>query len=152
MKSDRPVYEHSQIAWSIVGFVPVCLIGFWLATRGIPATAPAVMLYAGATVLLLTPLLFGWLSIRIDHERLRWAFGVGLIRFSVPLREIESIEPTKTSFFTGKGIRFTRRGWLYNVSGSAVILIRRSNGRSFLLGTDEPERLAAALERSRVRR
>ena len=42
----------------------------------------------------------------------------------------------------------TRRGWLYNVAGYDAVLIRRSDGTSLLLGSDEPRRLKSAIERA----
>jgi hypothetical protein len=42
----------------------------------------------------------------------------------------------------------TRRGWLYNVSGLDAVLVRRKDGKCFLVGSDEPRKLKAALERA----
>jgi len=42
----------------------------------------------------------------------------------------------------------TRRGWLYNVAGFDAVLVRLKDGKSFLVGTDEPRRLKAALDRT----
>jgi hypothetical protein len=42
----------------------------------------------------------------------------------------------------------TRRGWLYNIAGKDAVLIRKLDGKTFLLGTDEPRKLKAVLERA----
>ena len=51
----------------------------------------------------------------------------------------------------GWGLRRTRRGWLYNVSGFDAVLLRLTNGRSVMVGTDEPRRLKTAIERAQAR-
>ena len=43
------------------------------------------------------------------------------------------------------GIRFTPKGWLWSIWGFRTVLLTLSNGKHFLIGTDDPEALAAAL-------
>jgi hypothetical protein len=66
----------------------------------------------------------------------------------VPLADITRVAPTRTTFLEGWGIHRTRRGWLYNLAGRDAVHIVRADGREFMLGTDEPRRLVAALERA----
>jgi hypothetical protein len=40
---------------------------------------------------------------------------------------------------------------LYNVSGFDAVLLRLANGRSMMVGTDEPRRLKAAIEHAQAR-
>ena len=61
------------------------------------------------------------------------------------LSEIQEAEATRSSFFCGWGIHLTPRGWLYNVSSFQAVAVRLKSGKGFLLGTDEPEQLLAAL-------
>ena len=92
---------------------------------------------------------------RIDVEisntadgALRLQFGLGVPRRTIMLSDIDSLEVTRTRFWDGWGVRRTRRGWLYNVSGYDALLVRRKDGRALLVGTDEPRKLKAALERA----
>ena len=91
----------------------------------------------------------GWLfhSLRIDvtETEVRWRFGPGLVRKSVPRGDIASAEPVRTSFIEGWGIHVSRFGWLYNVSGYDAVAVTLRDGRKFALGTDEPQALAAVL-------
>jgi hypothetical protein len=66
----------------------------------------------------------------------------------VPLADLAAVEVTRTRFWDGWGVHRTRRGWLYNVSGFDAVLVRRKDGKAFLVGTDEPRKLKAALERA----
>ena len=49
-------------------------------------------------------------------------------------------------------MRKTRGGWQYNVSGRRAVELELPGGRTFTIGTDEPEALLAAIERARARR
>jgi hypothetical protein len=148
MVEPRPLYEHRQTAvFMRVSFAVGAAILFALA-----AAQPAqqrVLLIAGA---LLVPLFlaFDGLTIRIVGKELRWAFGVfGFPRGRIALARIAEASATRTTFLDGWGIRLTRRGWLFNVSGCEAVLIRKTDGKTFLLGTDEPHKLVAAIERAK---
>jgi hypothetical protein len=112
--------------------------------RAIPFGA-RLTIVAAAVAMALSGMVFTTLTIRVDGERLSWQFGGGLVRKSVALAEIASAEPTRTSWVEGWGIHLTTRGWLYNVSGRDAVLVTLRDGKRFLLGTDEPAVLAAAL-------
>ena len=97
------------------------------------------------------PLVCAWLfhsltiTIEISERELRWGFGPGLIRTSVPLNEIVSAEPARTRL--SWGIHWSQRtGWLYNVSGFDAVVVTLRGGKRFTLGTDEPQILVARLE------
>ncbi len=140
----RPRYEHRQGG----GFTRLTF------ALGV-ALMPALYLLdpkVGPALLIATPLLliafaaFDGLTIRIDGQALSWRFGhLGYPRGRVALADIAAAAVTRTTFWEGWGIRYTRRGWLFNVSGFDAVLIRKTDGKTFLLGTDEPRRLVAAI-------
>lgn len=103
-------------------------------------------LIVGVPILLFAGWLFHSLTIEIDDDELRWSFGPGWIRKSVPLTEVSSATPVRTNTLEGWGIHYSRFGWLYNVSGFDAVAIQLKNGRKFALGTDEPGELAARLK------
>jgi hypothetical protein len=147
----RPRYEHRQgggitrIAFGISALLLPALLLFDRASS--PAT------YVAAPVLLLAFLAFDGLRIRVTRDELAWRFGhLGFPRGRVALADIAAAEVTRTSFWEGWGIRRTRRGWLYNVSGYDAVLVTRRDGRTFLLGSDEPRKLKAAIEAARATR
>jgi hypothetical protein len=101
-------------------------------------------LWMTSGILLATTWLFSSLTIEITERELRWRFGPGLIRKTVPLAEITSAEPVRTGL--SWGIHWSPRlGWLYNVSGWDAVLVTLRSGKKFTLGTDEPHILAARL-------
>lgn len=146
-RPSRPRYEHRQGG----GFTSLT---FLIAIVMLPVLY-AIDRSAGPALLIATPLLlltfvaFDGLTIRVTGDELVWRFGrFGFPRGHVALADIVSVTVTRTTFWEGWGIRLTRRGWLYNVSGHDAVLIQRRNGKTFLLGSDEPRKLKAALDRA----
>lgn len=140
------VYAHRQIGWLTAGPVTVVLgIVVWqlfLAGR----TTPALLCLA---LLLALVSLFGSLAVSVDRTALRLRFGVGLIRRTVPIRTIRSCRVLQTRWFYGWGIRYTPRGWLWNVAGLEAVELDLENGSHFTVGTDDADSLARALARAR---
>jgi hypothetical protein len=143
-------YQHTQNGWPVRIAFGLAALAFLAmpAVQPLDRPMPRVVLIGGAAVAVALALLWSRLTIRIDGDRLRWSFGPGWPRFSLPLAEIASVDVTRTTFWQGWGIHLTRQGWLYNISGWDAVLITRRDGKRLLLGTDEPRRLKAALERS----
>lgn len=112
------------------------------AIGGVIAAVVVVILMAAAAV-------FHRMTITVDRERLHWCFGFGVLHREVALAEIEGVERTRSHPIEGWGIHWTRRGWLYDVSGLDAVLVRLRGGKTFLLGTPEPDRLVAAIEAAR---
>lgn len=150
----RPLYEHTQTGWPIrIAFLALAVGLMVLAALpdvGQVRTPPRVLAVAVGVAAL-----FGWvwgsLTVRIQDGELRIRFGLGWPRKTVPLSDISAVEITRTSFFEGWGVHRTRRGWLYNVSGYDAVLLKLASGRSLLVGSDEPRRLKAALQRAAAR-
>lgn len=107
--------------------------------------APAVLVLV---LMLLVWGLFGTLTTVVEQEAFSCRFGpVGLIRRRVRLADIRAARAVRTSPLWGWGLRWTPRGWLWNVWGLDAVELDLSSGARFLVGTDEPERLLEALRR-----
>ena len=143
-------YEHTQSGWPVRVAFGLTALGFLVmaSVQPLDGPAPRGMLLVGALVAALFGVLWSRLTVRIDGDRLRWAFGLGWPRFSLPLADIATVEVTRTTFWQGWGIRRIRHGWLYNIAGWDAVLIKRKDGKQVLLGTDEPRRLQAAIQRA----
>jgi hypothetical protein len=133
-------YQHIQKAKYLL--VSVGAVGAVFAILG-ATMHPAF--FVALPILLLIGWLFHSLSIEVADAKLRWWFGPGLIRKQAPRAEIASVKVVRTSLLEGWGIHYSRFGWLYNASGLDAIAITLKNGEHFVLGTDEPHKLAEAL-------
>jgi hypothetical protein len=126
----------------------IVLLFFGIAAPGSEPAAARVAMIVGGMLMAVIGYWMSMLTISIDRSRVSWHFGLGWPRKSIALNDIESVEATRTRFWDGWGIRWTKRGWLYNVAGYDAVLIRRRTDKALLLGSDEVRKLAHALERA----
>ena len=102
--------------------------------------------------------MFSWLDTEVTEEAFVASFVAGALRRRIPLDEIESAEVVTVPWYYGWGARMTprgwlfggSRGWLYNVWGRRAVALRLRGGKSFTVGSDEPEALLAAIEAART--
>jgi hypothetical protein len=151
----RPSYEHTQAGWPI-------RLSFLVLTLGLPLLLfapgigdypmPRIVVLVGAAVAALLGWTWGSMTVRVADGRLNLHFGPGWPRKSWPLEDIAEVDLTRTKFVDGWGVHRTRRGWLFNVSGYDAVALELKDGRTVLVGTDEPRRLRTALQRALERR
>jgi hypothetical protein len=136
-------YRHTQTGWVILG-VAAALIALGWATLppGVPA-APMLL------IAVLVALLFGTLTVEVDHEAVRLRFGVGLVRKRLPLRDVQAWREVRNPWYCGWGIHAAPGGVLWNVSGLDAVELTLDGGRHFRIGSDEPADLAAAIARTK---
>ena len=137
-------YYHRQIG-TVVVIGLTTSIAFLVSMLTLKGDTALIVPLASALVLI--GVLFFSLTIQIDKGELKFWFGVGLIRKRIALTKIASCKVTTSSILYGWGIHLTLRGWLYNVSGFNAVEINLKDGKRFLLGSDEPHELCAALEK-----
>jgi hypothetical protein len=143
-----PAYRHTQFGW--ITFAIISAVDAIAVLAVVVAELAWVSLVIlGATALVFV--LFGWLNVVVEADRLRIWFGVGLVRRSWMLSEIVRAEAVRNPWYTGWGIRFLPGRTVYNVSGFEAVEIELRNGKRYRIGTDEPEALLAALADRGVR-
>jgi hypothetical protein len=140
------MYSHKQVGYVILAAIlpALALPAILLFTLG--ARSP---LWLPLVVLVPIPLLFGSLTTEVSQDRLTFWFGIGLIRRSFLLSEIESWTTVTNPWYYGWGIHMMRGGWLYNVSGSQAVELRLVSGKMLRIGTDEPAELCRAIRMMR---
>lgn len=143
------LYRHTQRNRAILALLSVAaLISVALLLRGGPVPVPLgvrLTVLAAAITMLVSGFVFSSLTVVIRDGQLSWWFGPGVVKKTVPLSTIVAAEPATTSMISGLGIHLTGRGWLYNVAGRDAVLVRQVDGKQFLIGSDEPDRLAEAI-------
>jgi len=143
------IYRRRQLARVLLGFLSLPILVCFFTAMGVPAQRNTLFFVCG--VLAVVALLFSSMKIEVSDRFLRWSFGPGILRKRVALSRIESVERTRTSWFEGWGIHYTRRGWLYNVSGFEALHVTMKDGKRFLLGTNDAEALIKALSEGMAR-
>lgn len=83
------------------------------------------------------------LQVIIDGEYLRIKFGFGIFQKKFSLNDIMSVKTVKNHWYYGWGIRIWLwpKMWIYNVSGFDAVEIKLKNGKTYRIGTDEPQKL-----------
>ena len=135
-------YKHTQIGYLLLTLysIVVLFLGYFnIMTSFHPLTFIALII---VLVILGT---FSRLTVTVDDQMIKIQFGLRIIRKTFLLREIGAYRVVKNPWYYGWGIRFTPRGWLFNVSGFSAIELRMKNGKLYRIGTDEPNNLAKAL-------
>ncbi len=93
-------------------------------------------------VFIVVILFFYKLTIIIDNEKIEAIFGIGLLKKSIKINDIKSIENYKIPWYAGIGIRLTPKGWLWNVSlGNAVLINNKTTSKTFLVGSNEVDKV-----------
>ncbi len=134
-------YEHTQTGTLII--VALCL-----AVGLMTVLLIAQFNWIGAAVLVVMGIclcLFHSLTVTVNGDAVTIRFAGGPIRKTFPLRDVASCEVVRNHWYNGWGIRWIPGGWLFNVSGLRAVELRMKTGRRYRIGTDEPEKLANAI-------
>lgn len=147
----RMVYKKSQIGWLATGLFAAAILFLSLAYVNQWGAKPLTFIPFIVIVVLFIAIsaLFYKLTVEIDGSTLRLIYGIGLIRISFRIDELEQVEIIKTPWYYGLGIRITPKGMLYNIQGSKALIVRylsKGKRKSVMVGTPEPEKLKKALE------
>jgi len=140
-------YRHTQIGWVTLLVVVAMGIFIYLATTSEPDLTPKL-----PYLILVIPLFFSTLTTEVENRQLTVFFGPGIIRRTIDLGEVREVRVVQNSWLSGWGIRWTGTGWMWNVSGLQAIELEYKEGERFRIGTDEPEKLAAAVRQHLDRR
>lgn len=149
----RWVYWEGQNTWWMN--LVVLVAGGYLVFGAVIAwtVSPVVTLSNLLPLLILLPLYGGFrVTVTAERTELRWGIlGIRLLR--VPTAEIADAvvhDFSPLPDFGGVGIRVGRRGTVaFFLRGGRGVLLTTTRGRTFLLGSDTPERLLAAIQFAR---
>jgi hypothetical protein len=144
------LYEHRQPGrWLVPLLAGLAVLTAGLAVLVVPEGPVAVAIAAGGALLLgVAAWSFNGLAVRVTAEEVHVAFGPGVLRRRIPVSQIRGAEPVRNRWWYGWGVRYTPRGWLWNVGGLDAVELDLASGRRFRIGTDEPQALAGAIRRA----
>jgi hypothetical protein len=142
-------YRHSQFGYAIALVMVVATLVDAAAIasimgKGLELAEMAVPIF----LLFLFPALgvmFHKLSVVVDDSGVCFSFGLGMIKKRIAAGDIVSVAAVRNKIWYGIGIHYIGCGWLYNVSGLLAVEIKLKNGNRTRIGSDEPEKLAAAV-------
>jgi len=129
-------YKNTQSGWH---FVVICILLTILVFAIVPLEQLGLLHYLMLFLLILLGVLFHSLTIEVDRGKIKCYFGQGLIGQEFPVREVAACESIRVSWFWGWGIRWTPKGWMYNIWGTRAVLLKFKSGKTFLMGSNEPD-------------
>ncbi len=142
-------YKHTQIGYLMLVIVLALLVLFsWLqiTARAEPPSVDSGTNFAITAIMALILFIlasFSVLAVIIDEQFLKIRFGWGILRKKFPLIEIASAKAVKNHWYYGWGIRlwFWPKMWIFNISGFDAVELTMKNGKTYRIGTNEPEKL-----------
>jgi len=113
-----------------------------------PATRAAApwLIYGLFAIIALTVALFAALTVEVNATEIRVKFGVGLVGKTIAVADVVRCERLRTRIWWGWGLHWTPSGWLYNVGGRDAVRVILVHERPVIIGSDEAERLKAAID------
>ena len=146
-------YKHTQIGYLMISItLAVLLLFIWthiISSAETPSVDSGSNFAITSVMAIIIWILssFATLQVKIDNKYIHIKFGYGIYQKKFLLNDITTATKVKNKWYYGWGIR----GWLwpkiciYNVSGFAAIEIKLKNGKTYRIGTDEPEKLGLAI-------
>lgn len=130
--------QKGKFVTTLISIVAISVLTIFLLQMGENPLPWEVMVLLMAIFIFII-LSFYKLTITINKEKIVAKFGVGWIKRSIKISDIDysSIEEVKVSSLYGIGIRLTPHGLLYNVKTGNAIKIKSENGKTFFVGTDD---------------
>jgi hypothetical protein len=148
-RNDELVWRESQPMWLMFPILAGAALFTLKVHDSIATSKPAASAPMGfaLAVCALVLLVLGRLVTEVRGDSLRWHYGwLGWPRWRVDLDDIVAVEPARSSWLDGWGIRVTREGMLYNSFGTRAVRLRLRDGRRLRLGSRDPQRLIQALQ------
>ena len=142
-------YTERQIGWTVI--VPVLGILVLLLIFYINQWGNNPISYSGllimSTIFIISLLLFFQMRTSVDNEKIRISYGIGLIKKTIDIHNIERIEIVRNKWYYGLGIRIIKNGWLYNIQGLNAIELKLKNSKSIIrIGTVDNKKLKKEIE------
>jgi hypothetical protein len=139
-------YRHTQ--YGALMFIVFLITGILITVVALSKLAEDQVLSAILMIVIhLSGLvMFYSLTIEISEEKLKFWFGIGVIRKTIALTEIQSTSVVKNPWYYFWGVKSIPGGWFYAIApGTAVEIIFR-DGRIIQLGTNQPKILNQVIE------
>jgi len=144
-------YRHTQ--YGALMFIVFLITGILIAVVARMILAEDRVLSA---ILMIGVYLFGLvmfysLTVEISEEKLKFWFGIGVVRKTIALSEIQSTKEVKNPWYYFWGVKSIPGGWFYAIAPGTAVEIKLKNGGIIQLGTNQPIKLNRAIETERKR-
>ena len=137
-------YTEKQIGWIVI--VPILGILVLLFMSYINQWGNNPISYSGLLIIslifIISLLLFFQMKTSVNSQKIQISYGIGLIKKTIRINEIENIIIVRNKWYYGIGIRMLKNGWLYNIQGLNAIELKMKNSKSIIrIGTADGKKL-----------
>jgi len=144
-------YKHTQ--YGALMFLVFLITGILIAVVSVRLLAenrvPAVILMM--VIYLIGLVMFYSLTVELSAEKLKFWFGIGVVRKTIALSEIQATKVVKNPWYYFWGVKGIPGGWFYAIAPGTAVEIELSDGKIIQLGTNQPKKLNQAIETARQR-
>ena len=138
-------YEHTQTS-SLPYLILISYVVFFVVVA-VNETSTAYYVVSGIVfaVLVVAALLMTRLTVTLEADSARCAFGWGWPWRSIAYEQMSAVHKVRNRWWYGLGIRRIPHGWLFSIWGLDAVEVQLRSGSVFRFGTDEPDALLDAL-------
>ncbi len=136
-------YRNSQVGYLIIAVLVVLFVAVLAFTPLEAIGLPHYMLLVG---LIMALVIFYKLNVAVDHGVIVCSFGQGMISKTIRVAELAGCQVIRVPWYYGWGIRFTPRGWMYNIAGTQAVEVTYKSGKKFIIGSGEADVLCEVIQ------
>jgi len=139
-------YRHTQ--YGVLMFIVFLLTGVLIAFVALAMIGEGRMLAAiiMICVYLLGLAMFYASTIEVSGGKLKFWFGIGIVRKTFALSDIQSAKIVDVPWYYLWGVKSIPGGWYWSIAPGAGVEIVLKNGSIVLMGTNQPKELNQAIE------
>jgi hypothetical protein len=142
----------SRVWWFVI-FSPVITVLVLIALPGSRARAAESLTALGIMVGIFLAVAYAFRALELTIDDYELTVGFPICHDRVPLNQIVACRPIRYRWweFGGYGIRWSRRGKMFNVGGDGgrAVELRRSDRGTLLFSSRDPEAVCAAIRARR---
>lgn len=144
------VYEHIQFGYT--GILTTALL-IAIGSASLPAMFEdelwiGVLMVVFIVDIAVLTFWFSKLSVVVNSQQIVVTFGLGKPHRAIDLSDVVGVQQVRNTWIHGLGVRKVSRGWMYNVWGLDAVELELSSGQVFRIGTNDADRLHAAISLS----
>ena len=145
----EPDYKHTQ--YGVLMFVVFIIVGILVTVVAIAIIAEGRV--SAAMIMILVTLVFVAMfyssTVEVFAGRVRFWFGIGVVRKTILLNEIQSTKTVVNPWYYFWGIKSIPGGWLYAIAPGPALEITLEDGKVIHFGSNQPGELKKAIDEAR---
>ncbi|MFC2065365.1 hypothetical protein ACFLXB_09755 [Chloroflexota bacterium] len=145
----EPDYKHTQ--YGVLMFVVFIIVGILITVVAIAIIAEGRVLAAVIMICLTIAFMAMFFSstVEVSAGKVRFWFGIGVVRKTIALTEIQSTRTVINPWYYFWGIKSISGGWLYAIAPGPALEITLKDGKVIHFGSNQPAELKKAIEKAK---